>query len=168
LLDANGQQDVLNLTADDYSGDRPTWALVRARIAWWSGDSASRRAWGDTAVRLLRLQLADVPNDFGTRGDLAEALAHIGQRAEAIAEAQRALEIAQAQTGGLHGNIELVAFGSAIGAAAVADAPEVAIPWIDQLHSFAEEFSAARLSIDPFFKELRDDPGFQRLLRKTP
>jgi hypothetical protein len=29
-------------------------------------------------------------------------------------------------------------------------------------------FSAARLSIDPFFKELRDDPGFQRLLRKTP
>jgi hypothetical protein len=167
LLDANGQQDVLNLTADDYSGDRPTWALVRARIAWWSGDSASRRAWGDTAVRLLRLQLADVPNDFGTRGDLAEALAHIGQRAEAIAEAQRSLQIARAQTGGLHGNMELGVFGSAIIAAAVADAPEVAIPWIDQLHSFSALFSAARLSIDPFFKDLRDDPGFQRLLQKA-
>jgi serine/threonine-protein kinase len=167
LLDANGQQDVLNLTADDYSGDRPTWALVRARIDWWSGDSASRRAWGDTAVRLLRLQLADVPNDFGTRGDLAEALAHIGQRAEAIAVAQLSLKIARAQTGGLHVNMELGVFGSAIVAAAVADAPEVAIPWIDQLHSFSALFSAARLSIDPFFKDLRDDPGFQRLLQKA-
>jgi hypothetical protein len=98
---------------------------------------------------------------------LAEALAHIGQRAEAIAEAQRSLQIARAQTGGLHGNMELGVFGSAIVAAAVADAPEVAIPWIDQLHSFSALFSAARLSIDPFFKDLRDDPGFQRLLQKA-
>lgn len=168
LLDANGTREVWQLTPDDYSGDRTSWALVRARTAWWSGDSASRRAWGDTAVRLLRLQLADVPNDFITRGDLAEALAHVGQRAQAVAEAQRSLALVPTRPGGLHSDLEMIALAGVIVAAAAADAPDVTISWIDRLHSFSAVYSPARLSIDPFFKDVRDDPGFQRLLRKTP
>jgi tetratricopeptide (TPR) repeat protein len=165
LLDSADQERLVALAPDAYGGDHATWALVRARHAWWRGDARARRAWGDSATRYLRAQVADVPDDFSAHGNLAEALAHAGQPAEAVREARRGLDLARAQASSDGGLLYYFALVNAAFAASAAGDRDAALTWLAELRSMSGLFSPARVRIDPFFAPLRGDPRFEAVLR---
>ncbi len=89
VLDDPGQQLLLTLTPADFDADHPTWAIVRAQTFWVRGDKVRTKAYADTARMGLLEQLKFAPADPQRLLFLGLAEAYIGQKAEAIRNAER-------------------------------------------------------------------------------
>ncbi len=164
LLDSVSRAKLLALSPADYGGDRATWALVRARDAWWHGDSLARRVWGDTAAKAFTVQARDVPADATTRSDLAEALGHAGRKADAIREAKRSVQLTSEQNKGT-GRMYYAGLMNAASSVAVAGARDEAIAWLTEARTMTAEITPARLRVDPIYMGLRGDPRFEQMAK---
>jgi tetratricopeptide (TPR) repeat protein len=140
-------------------------ALVRARHHYLQGDTARARAWADTARRLRRVELQEVPADTRLLSGLASAEAFRGRGADALELARRAIATERRLAGGaVSRNLpELLYFAAE--AATVAGEREAALAWLGELLAMPSIYTPAYLGVDPTWKALRGDARFEKLLR---
>jgi serine/threonine-protein kinase len=139
-------------------------ALVHARHHWLQGDSARMREWADSAQRLRRAELRDVPDDTRLLIGLASAEAFRGRGAEALGIARRAVATERRLAGGgVSRNLpDLLYFAAE--AAVVAGERDAALAWLGELLAVPSVYTPAYLRVDPTWKGLRGDAGFEALL----
>jgi len=158
-LDERDRRALLALDAEPFAG-RAQWAVIRSETYASLGDTAQARAWGDSARRI------GFPADEAvSQVALGLALAHAGQRADAVAAARRAITLANAP-GKSRMSYEgsYVAYAAARAAAIAGDRAQ-ALAWLADARSRRYLASPAWARLDPSFAALRGEPAFDRALR---
>ena len=139
-------------------------ALVRARHYYLQGDTARMRQWGDSAQRLRRLELRDVPDDTRVMTGLASAEAFLGRGAAALELARRAIATERRLAGGaVSRNLPDLLYFTAE-AAVVAGERDAALAWLGELLATPSMYTPAYLRVDPTWAPLRGDPRFEAML----
>ncbi|HWA57342.1 MAG TPA: tetratricopeptide repeat protein, partial [Gemmatimonadales bacterium] len=164
VLDDAQQQLLLTLSPSEFDGDRATWALVMAQTWWTRGDHARARAWADTA-RIESEQVLRVTHDDPQRVlFLGLAQAYLGQKAEAIRNAERgaaSVTPAQDALSGAYFQHQLARVYVLTGEY------EKAITTLEPLLRMPYDISPGWLRIDPNFAPLRGNPRFEKLIAGT-
>jgi eukaryotic-like serine/threonine-protein kinase len=165
VLDDAGQRLALALGPEAYDGDRAAWSLVRAQLHYRRGDTAQARVWADTAARVLAAHIRDAPDDPQRPVLRGLALAFLGRRAEALAEAERGLALARATPDATqipYYEHQVVRIHLLLGE------PERALDGLEALLKQPYWLTPAWLGIDPEFAPLRGNPRFERLIAAGP
>ena len=156
LTDAQ-QRLLLTLPPSAFDNDRATWAAVRMETYWLRGDTATARAYADTA-RAAYLGW-NAPDDPQTHQLLGVALAYLGRYDEAIREARRGVELSGESVGnrtyGMHQLARVYA---------LAGKPDLAVDQLEQLITMPYYVTRRWLPVDPAFAPLRGNPRFERLV----
>jgi hypothetical protein len=139
---------------------------VRARHYYMKGDSARMREWADSAQRLRRVELREVPNETRVMAGLASAEAFGGRGPVAIELARRAIATERRLAGGaVSRNLpDLLYFAAE--AAVVAGERDAALAWLGELLAIPSTYTPAYLRVDPTWAPLRGDARFQALLAR--
>jgi TolB-like protein/Flp pilus assembly protein TadD len=127
------------------------------------GKAAEARAAFERAKTRAEVALKEAPDEPSRHKLLALALAHLGEKETAIAEAKRAVALRPESRDAFEGP------GYTIGLAevyALTGENAKAIELLDGLLSRPSDLTVHVLKLDPVFDSLRNDPGFQNLLAK--
>ncbi len=161
VLDDTRQRHLLSLGPEHFDNDRATWAIVRAQVYGWRGDSTQARVWGDTARREFAEQVRANPTDAQRRAFHGLSLAYAGGRAEAIAEGERGVALLPVERDAVNGPYQLHLLARIH---LLAGERDKAIGILEQLLARPYYVSPAWLRIDPTFASLRGNPRFDELL----
>jgi tetratricopeptide (TPR) repeat protein len=157
-------QRLLALGPDAFPDGASGRAIVQARHYYLKGDSTRMRQWADSAQRLRRVELRDVPNDTRLMAGLASAEAFRGRGAAAIDLARRAIAMERRLAGGaVSRNLPDILYFAAE-AAVVAGERDAAMVWLKELLAIPSTYTPAYLRVDPTFAPLRGDPRYNALL----
>jgi eukaryotic-like serine/threonine-protein kinase len=165
VLDTDQQALLLRLGPDQFDDDRGSWGLALAGTYALRGDRARTQAYADSARIAFEGQIRDAPTDPGIHAYLGTALAYLGRKSEAIAEASRAVALVPLHKDAVTGAYmqhQLARTYILVGE------PEKALDQLEPLLKVPYYLSPAWLRIDPTFDPLRSNPRFQRLVAATP
>jgi TolB-like protein/predicted Zn-dependent protease len=143
--------------------ERRTGQAARIAISLLAGRAAQVRPDCEQLAPSLRAALAQNPQSLSLLQQLSWVDVCLGQNAEAIELAQRAVEILPISKDAFFGTFQLVGLAQI---AAWADAPDLALKTIRHLLAIpaGSILSIERLKLDPVFDPLRKDPHFQKLI----
>ena len=157
-----GQRDLLlRLTPSAFDGDRALWGLCLFQADALKGDGPALRAHAEAARAGFEEQLRAAPKDAQRHLLLGLSLAHLGQKAAAVREAQRGLALKAVPKDALEDPyLEhlLVRIYLLVGE------PEKALDHLEPLLKVPYHLSPHWLAIDPNFEPLRTHPRFQKLV----
>ena len=111
----------------------------------------------------MQTALASRPNDPDLHVELANILACLGEKQEAIKEADLAVGLLPVSKDAFHGPDILT---SAAQAYALAGEKARALQTLEKLLSIPSLVTAEILKLNPIWDSLRDDPAFQQLLAR--
>jgi TolB-like protein/tetratricopeptide (TPR) repeat protein len=159
-------QRLIALGPDAFPDGASGRAVVRARHYYMKGDSARMREWADSAQRLRRVELREVPNETRVMAGLASAEAFGRRGPVAIELARRAIATERRLAGGaVSRNLpDLLYFAAE--AAVVAGERDAALAWLGELLAIPSTYTPAYLRVDPTWAPLRGDARFQALLAR--
>jgi len=160
VLDDADQQRALALGVEPFDGDRANWAIVRAQLYGWRGDSVRARIWGDTAAKEFTAQLRDTPDDGQRHAFRGLGLAYAGRKAEAIAEGERGVALLPPEKDALGGPYQVHQLARIY---LLTGEPEKALDLLEQLLARPYYLSPGWLRVDPTFAPLKGNPRFERL-----
>ena len=160
VLDDADQQRTLALGVEPFDDDRGNWAIVRAQLYGWRGDSVRARMWGDTAAKEFTAQLRDTPDDGQRHAFRGLALAYVGRKAEAIAEGERGVALLPPEKDALFGPYQVHLLARIY---LLTGENEKALDLLEQLLARPYYLSPGWLRIDPTFASLKGNPRFERL-----
>jgi tetratricopeptide (TPR) repeat protein len=164
VLDDAEQQKVLGFPAAVYDGDSTSQAIVRAQLYDLRGDRRRASAAAAAARRGFMAQVRDVPEDGQRHVLLGLSLALMGDKAGAIAEGRRGVElwpISRDATQGAYVQLQLARIYMLVGE------PDLAMDQLEPLLKMPHYISPAWLRIDPTWARLKDNPRFRRLAAMT-
>jgi len=163
VLEPEQQNLLLRVTPRPFDDDVGNWGLALAGTHYIHGDFAKARAYADSARAGLEQQLKVAPEDAQRHALLGVALAYMGNKADAIREAERALAIqpvSKDAVSGAYNQHQLARIYILVGE------PDRAIDQLEALLKIPYYLSPGWLSIDPAFDPLRKNPRFQRLVEQ--
>ncbi len=154
------RQLLFRLTPAAFDNDRSWWGQTMAIAHWQQGNSASARAYADSALPATAAQVAASPKDGQTHALHALMLAYLGKKSEAIAEGKQAVAM---ESGGIgNQNYDMLLLTRIYLAVGEAD---LAMDQIEALLQRPYVLTRAWLGIDPTFKSLRGNPRFEKLVK---
>ena len=152
---------------DDLAEIKPEMMISKQMLIGWArkglGDEKGARTAFTKLKELVQAKLASLPNDADLHAQRGVALALLGEKEAAVAEANRAMEILPESKDAFGGPsiIQAAAQVSCI----VGDHVR-AIEMLDGLLTRPAEITVAALKVDPIWDPLRNEPAFQQLLSK--
>jgi TolB-like protein/Tfp pilus assembly protein PilF len=146
--------------------ERLTGRVARVVIRLVAGEGGSVRSECEALEPTLRIELAKTPESLGLLQQVSWVQVCLGQKAQAIATAKKAVEVFPLEKDGYFGTYPLTGLSQI---AAHADALEQAVEVLRQLLALPSGtiISRTRLRLDPIWDPLREDPHFQALLAET-
>ncbi len=160
-LEEQERQLLFRLTPAAFDNDRAWWGQTMAIAYWQQGNLVAARAYADSALPATAVQVAASPRDGQTHGLHALMLAYTGKKAEAIAEAKQAVELA---TPGGEGNVHYTML-LLIRTYLATGEPELAMDQIEVLLQRPYVVTRAWLDIDPTFRSLKGNPRFEKMVK---
>ncbi len=155
------QRLLFRLQPSDFDDDRVSWALALAGTAWIRGEAARAKAYGDSARIELDARLKAIPDDNYLLALQGLAHAYAGNRAEAIRDGERAIQLLPLSKDGVSGPYNLHLLAKAY---TVVGEQDKAVEALRQLLAHPYFLTREWIRIDPDFAPLKDNPGFQRLI----
>ena len=134
-------------------------ALARTRM----GQSAEAHSALLQAKELAEAAVRKAPNEESRHALLAAALAGLGEKDAAIAEAEKAVELLPISVDAFEG---VQPKGALAQVYALTGENQKAIAILDELLSRPSDLTVEFLKLDPIYDGLRNDPAFQALLEK--
>ena len=159
-LDEKQKRLVMRMTPDRFDNQRGNWASTLATIALSLGDSATARAYADSALPDYQNRIRKNPQEPGNHVELARVLAILGRRAEAIRQAEQG--VALLREGDLFAGVNQR--HSALQALLLAGDHEKALDQLEILTRSQYYLTPAWLRVDPSFDPIRQHPRFLKLL----
>ncbi len=162
VLEDPQQELLLRLTPTAFDNDRGSWATVMMQLHWLRGDRTRARAYADSALREIQVQIRGAPDDGQRHVIGALALAYLGRKAEAIAQGQRGIALSPISVDHVNGPYYqhlMARIYLRVGE------PEKAIDMLEPLLRMPYFLSPGWLRVDPTFAELKGNPRYDRLLR---
>ena len=161
VLDEAQRDLLLRLTPSAFDENRGIWAHCLAQASALKGDEANVRKYAGIARVEFEKQLEAVPEDGQIHATLGLSLAYLGRKAEAIREAERAVELLPVSRDAHFGPYiqhQLVRVYILTGE------NEKALDKLEPLLKIPYHLTPAWLAIDPNFDPLRQTPRFKRLI----
>ena len=128
-----------------------------------AGDAAGAREAFLKAKGYAEKFVADAPDDAKRHSRLAEALAWLGEKDAAIAEAKRAMEMLPASVDAFEGPLCTQTLAEVY---MIVGEPDQALPIVDGLLSRPTQVTVAQLKVNPLWHSVRNDPRFIAILKK--
>jgi tetratricopeptide (TPR) repeat protein len=160
VLDSLQQARLLTLRPDAFDNDRAAWAICRAELYSWRGDSMHTRIYADSALRPYREQLTQNPTDDQRHLFLGLALAYLGQTTDAITEAERGAALLPVSRDAHDGAYDRYLLARVY---LTAGKPEKALDVLERVIANPFYVTPAWLRIDPTWTSLHGNPRFERL-----
>ena len=151
----------LRLTPSAFDENRAVWALCLAQAFALKRDEPNVRKYAEIARADFEKQLEAVPQDAQIHAVLGLSLAYLGRKAEAIREAERAVELLPISRDahiGPYIQHQLVRVYILTGE------NEKALDTLEPLLKIPYHLTPGWLKIDPNFDPLRQSPRFKRLI----
>lgn len=148
-------------SGDDVGNDAEYY-LIRGASYIYLDQEERGLAYFDSARAFLESAIGENPNDHNLHMALGLAHAALGNRREAIEFGHRGLELLPIERDAMSGP-ELL-YGMARIHALLGDYDE-AVGYLEKLLSVPSTATPNLLKLDPVFDDMRDHPGFQRILR---
>lgn len=161
VLDSAHQRLLLSLTPESFEGMRDEWAKAKALVYDARGDRVRSRAYLDSSRMEVDRELADSPNSAVLLAVRSVLLAHMGRRAEAIRDGERAALLMPVTEDAILGPWVMHMLAQTY--IATGDANH-AIDVLESLLRIPYYLSPSWLRIDPTFAPLRGSPRFERLV----
>lgn len=127
------------------------------------GQQAEARAAFTEAKDAAEAALGEAPNEPSRHAALSQALAHLGEKDAAIAEAKRAIELRPESAAAFEGPGMTQNLAEVY---AMTGENAKAIELLDGLLSRPSDLTVPLLKIEPAWDGLRNDPAFQKQLAK--
>ena len=163
VLDDAQRQLLVRLSPAAFGNDRAAWGVALAQTYWARRDHERARAYADSARLDYEEQLRGAPESAGLHVGLGVALAYLGRRADAVREGERGVAltpVAKDHFNGPYYQHQLARIYVLVGE------PEKALDQLEVLFKIPYELSPGWLRIDPNFVSLRENPRFERLLKR--
>jgi tetratricopeptide (TPR) repeat protein len=155
------QRVLVTLRPSHFDEDRSSWANVMMQTWWHLGERAKARAYADTAVAFNDEVLAALPDNAQRLAFKGLALAYLGRKPEAIALADRVLQVRPMEQDYTNGTY----FAHVVARVYhLAGENDKALDLLERLLQVPYFLSAGWLRIDPTFAELKGNPRFDRLI----
>ena len=158
--------DILRANSKEWEGDPHVAieALLTEGLAW---QKLGQREQARTALLQAKARaeaaLVEAPDDPTRHKRLARALAYLGEKEAAIAEAKRAMELRPESVDAFEGPGFTATLAEVY---AVTGENAKAIELLDGLLSRPSDLTVSLLKLDPIYDGVRNDPGFEAMLAK--
>jgi tetratricopeptide (TPR) repeat protein len=136
---------------------------TKGAIHLYLGDSALSRVYYDSSRKVSEGRMANNPDNYNYRLSLANAYAHLGRRAEAIALGEKAAEMMPVSKDALEGSGVLT---SLAGIYIITGDHDKAIDLLDSLLTIPSTIQVRAIRLYPIYDPLWDYPRFQEMIDK--
>ena len=159
VMDPATEALVFRLTPAAFDGDRGWWGISLATSHWLNGRHEMARAYADSGLKTLTDQMTDANRDPSTVSLHGLALAYLGRKAEALAEAREVLA-AYGNTISVNSEYDRL---QAVRILLVTGEHDAALDQIERLLRNSDYITPAWLRLDPTFAPLKGNPRFEKL-----
>jgi len=150
-------------TTHEFFGTKPPIPknFLLGRVYFYAGDKVKARDAYQSARAYIERALSEQPQSAFVQLVLAEVMAGIGERDEAIRLCERAMEMLPVSRDALMGPTMLVDSATIYGMLGDAD---LAVPLIERSLAIPSFQHRPTLRLDPKWDSIRSDPRFQELI----
>src|SRR5690606_9086182 len=159
LLTEQQRELLYRMSPAAFDDDRAWWGQSLATAAWQQGDLVRAAAYADSSLVVARQQIEAAPDDAQLRMLNAASLAMAGHKAEALREAEIAIE----DTTGMWVDDIAYVMQQYARTLLVADEKERALDLLELLTRRQYFVNSGYLRTDPTFRSLAGNPRFERL-----